>query len=383
MNKRQRMVLIALIGIMAVLMAGCNLVRVNEEKDRQIVVAKVNGKEILKGAVLDQYRANYGVPEEYDEQILTGILDALIEEELVKQKAEAAGYVLNDEVINRAREEYEQSLKDYAEALREEAGEDDDSDTDYLQKAKEKMSEYYEAAGLSEEEYIENWAKYIAIQDYLDQLTNDITVTETEIEEFYQEELEFQLDNPSLAAFYSSVKVVEKPASRTVKHILIKLSDEDMNAISSLRQENKSEEADELRDEKLAEIRKKAEDVLVKAKAGEDFEALIKEYGEDPGMENEENKDGYSMYKDSSMYPEFIEASFKLKEGEISDLVATDAGYHIIKVYEANEDEITPLDEIKDKVQEVLLNQKKSIKIDEFIAEWLEEADIKKYERRL
>jgi hypothetical protein len=41
--------------------------------------------------------------------------------------------------------------------------------------------------------------------------------------------------------------------------------------------------------------------------------SLIEQYGEDPGMEMDEYKDGYKMLRDESMMPEFLEASFKLQ----------------------------------------------------------------------
>jgi len=53
--------------------------------------------------------------------------------------------------------------------------------------------------------------------------------------------------------------------------------------------------------EKLEAIKPKAEEVLNKAKNGEDFEALIKEYGEDPGMESEQYKDGYTVTKTADL----------------------------------------------------------------------------------
>ena len=61
-----------------------------------------------------------------------------------------------------------------------------------------------------------------------------------------------------MAANYSLVSVVKQPASRLVKHILIKLADEDSQAIFALRQEGKEEEADALRDEKLESIKANA-----------------------------------------------------------------------------------------------------------------------------
>ncbi len=79
-----------------------------------------------------------------------------------------------------------------------------------------------------------------------------------------------------------------------------------------------------------------AEDVLAKAKAGEDFDALIAQYGEDPGM-MESQPDGYILSR-GQMVPEFEEASYALEIDEISDIVETTYGYHIIKRYALDPD---------------------------------------------
>ncbi|NLB42896.1 MAG: peptidylprolyl isomerase, partial [Clostridiales bacterium] len=257
-------------------------------------------------------------------------------------------------------------------------------DTDYLQLARDEMKESLESADLTEEDYIKESAEYLAIQNYLDELTDDLTVDDKEIEEYYQKELNSQLEFPSMAAYYPvAVPIVSELAMRRVEHILIMLPDEDIKSIKALRQEEKDEDANKMRDEKLEVIKGKAEAVLTEAKTNENFESLIVKHGEDPGMEAEENKDGYTMYRDASMHEEFLTASFELKEGEISGLVATDVGYHIIKAYEAKEDVIASLENVKEEIQTTLLNQKKSEKTDELIKGWVEEADIKKYENRL
>ena len=78
------------------------------------------------------------------------------------------------------------------------------------------------------------------------------------------------------------------------------------------------------------EAKKLAEEVLDKAKSGEDFDKLIKEYGWDPGMETYEQ--GYYMNRNSNFVDEFKNAGFKLKENEVSDLVeSTEYGWFIIK----------------------------------------------------
>lgn len=79
----------------------------------------------------------------------------------------------------------------------------------------------------------------------------------------------------------------------------------------------------------------KAEEVLEKAKNGDDFAALMTEYSQDPGQPEE----GYTFTK-GYMVQEFEDASYALKEGEISDIVETSYGYHIIKRLPIDEENI-------------------------------------------
>jgi len=81
---------------------------------------------------------------------------------------------------------------------------------------------------------------------------------------------------------------------------------------------------------KDAEARKKAETALKLAKSGRDFAGLAKQFSEDPGSAAQ---GGYlGPFQRGMMVPEFEEAAFAMKAGEISNLVRTDYGYHIIKV---------------------------------------------------
>ena len=412
--KNWRKVLFSTLAVvLAVLVSGCNMVRVNEKKDRNIVVASVNGEKIRKGKLLDryqQYAASYGVSDEDKDQVKSikaNILDGLINQELVRQKAEKAGYKANDKNRAQAEKEYEQTVADYVKSLQQKAEKDKadkdkantdgkagdgkadkdqntDQNVDYEKQARAEMNQSLQSMHMTKKDYIEFVAENIAIQDYLDELTADVSVKDKEIKDYYDQQLKIQKETPTTASYRSSVPIVTQPASRRVKHILIKFSDKDMKKISELRQANKKEEADKLRKKKLEEIKPKADEVLAKVRAGEDFEALMKKYGEDPGMKSEENKDGYTMTRDAGMQPEFLKASFQLKEGETSELVATDNGYHIIKVYEAKEDVIAPLDdEKKEQIRTALRSEKKNQEIDKKIQEWIKKADIRKYEKRL
>jgi len=78
-----------------------------------------------------------------------------------------------------------------------------------------------------------------------------------------------------------------------------------------------------------AQAKKRAEDVLKKAKAGGDFTALAKEYSDDPGSGPRGGDLG--TFTRRQMVPPFADAAFALKPGDLSAIVETDFGFHIIK----------------------------------------------------
>ena len=81
---------------------------------------------------------------------------------------------------------------------------------------------------------------------------------------------------------------------------------------------------------KDAEVKAKAEEVLKRAKAGEDFTALAKKYSEDTG--SAANGGYLGPFQKGRTVKEFEEVAFSMKPGEIAGLVKTQFGYHIIKV---------------------------------------------------
>ena len=96
------------------------------------------------------------------------------------------------------------------------------------------------------------------------------------------------------------------------------------------RQEVKRAEEEQARQAHQKQVREKAEAVLSRARAGEDFAALAKEFSEEEASKDKGGDLGWVVR--GSMVKPFEDAAFALQDGEVSDIVETAYGLHIIKV---------------------------------------------------
>ncbi len=105
--------------------------------------------------------------------------------------------------------------------------------------------------------------------------------------------------------------------------------------------------------------RQLAEQVLARVKAGEDFAALATEFSDDPGSKVKGGDlDWSARYK---FVPDFEEAAWKLQPGQVTDLVKTEFGYHIIKMLERKApDDLTPqtIEDLKDSLSQRRFEEK-------------------------
>ena len=110
-------------------------------------------------------------------------------------------------------------------------------------------------------------------------------------------------------------------------------------------------------DEKgVADAQRRAEDILKQLKAGAKFEDLAKKYSEDPGSAKEGGSLGW-IGKGRTV-PEFEKVSFSLPIGQISDLVKSSYGFHIIRVDARQDAHMKTLDEVKEQIEPILKQQK-------------------------
>jgi peptidyl-prolyl cis-trans isomerase D len=139
-----------------------------------------------------------------------------------------------------------------------------------------------------------------------------ITVEEDQISSYYDDNLtEFQV-----------------PERRRARHILFRAAPDD---------------PDDIHQEQLA----KAEEILEKARSGEDFAALATQHSEGPTAANGGD---LGFFTQGQMVKPFNDAVFSMEPGEISEVVKTDFGYHIIKLEEIQLGGVTPIEDAKDEI---------------------------------
>jgi peptidyl-prolyl cis-trans isomerase D len=132
------------------------------------------------------------------------------------------------------------------------------------------------------------------------------------------------------------------PEEVKVSHILIKTP---------------SPGADGKVDEKgVEEARKKAEDVLKQLKGGAKFEDLAKKYSEDPGSGKQGGELGWIGR--GRTVPEFEKSAFSLAKGQLSDLVKSSYGFHIIRTEDKHDAHLKTIEEVKDQIEPLIKQQK-------------------------
>ncbi len=172
-----------------------------------------------------------------------------------------------------------------------------------------------------------------------DQVKDTPKATDEEVEDFYKK-------NP---------QQFQKPEQVRASHILVSLG-KDAAA------------------EQVAEKQKKAEEILARVKAGEAFDKLAKELSEDPSAK--ENSGDLNFFTREQMVPEFSEAAFGMKKGDLSAPVRSQFGFHIIQVTDRKDTETVALDTVKPQLSAFLTRQKHDGEVRKLLKDLREKASV-------
>ncbi len=343
----------------------------------------------IKNYGLDETNSAYDA---YVQYYRKNIIDMLTNEKLILKKAAELGLdQLSEDEMKNVETAYLKNLSDWYASFETKAkealgistsdtssAEDSADEEKILEKEKELFNEYISGFGLTEETFLK-WQTNTAVQKKVnDYLIKDITVEDSEVDDYITKLIaEAKSAYDKSASDYASdseyQKVWAPDDARRIKYIVVSIPSSDYAEINAARNESGADDAeiDKMRDEKLADIKEKAEAALKKATAdGADFDAVIKEYSsaysEDTAGQTTlvlNNKDGFSEALYNGIYD--------LKNpGDISGLIPTDGGYYIIQYVSGATVSDAEINEYKKTVKEELLSSRQNDKTNSAIEEW-------------
>lgn len=300
------------------------------------IVASVNGDSIMDSQVRQRVAVRYKpqlnklsaqspqMAAQFEKQAMQLATNELVIEQLLAKEAEEAGVKVTEEQLmaeiaaQLAAEKPPLTIEEY-----------------------EKM---VENQGIDFGAWKEYYIRYMTCTKYLEsKVGSAVTVTEADAQKYYDE-------NPD------DFKVPEQVRA---SHILISTRPSDPNADPN---------------QMKAQAKAKAEALLKQVKEGADFATLAKENSADTVSAVRGGDIG--PFGRGQMVPSFEEAAFALKVGEISDLVETQFGYHIIKVAEHHDPNTIPFATAKDRLMESLKRQKMQEAFGDYIEEIQQKASI-------
>jgi len=290
-------------------------------------IALVNGKPISKiqyerRLSVFKKRAAHKGRELKDADLTTAknrILEDLIDAEVLYQQSQKEGIKVNDQTINKQIEKIKKRFPD------EKA----------YKKAIERMH-------ISEKEFRTDIQRAFAIKQLLDtNVRQKITVTDQESKKYYN----------------NNQKLFKRKEQVKISRIWIKVKPNDEES-------------------KKIQARKKIETIQKKIQKGEDFGILAKTYSEGTAAKSKGNL-GY--IERGYMANPFEDAAFSLNVGEVSGILETQSGYHLIKVTDKKPAGIIPYKEVLPMIERQLKKEKKKTETQSYIENLKKSAKIKRF----
>ena len=289
--------------------------------------ARVNGVELSNerfNAFYQEYRRPFGINvagrgDHLDKltRLRKEAMEEMIEQELVRQAAEARNIEVAAEEIDIAIAEISEPFKN--------AGE---------------FNRRIQSEGFTSDSYREHIRRMIAAKRYLDDIRMGVAdVSDEALEKYYR-------DNQYRLTFPEQVRV---------RHIL--LTWKPMGTTDD-----------------RAAIRAQMVPILERARAGEDFAALAREVSDD--YATRQNGGDTGLFQRGQMAPAFEDVAFALQPGEISDPVETSFGVHILRLEERREARLLPLDEIREKLRDHVHEERMEAAVEQEIARLRQKGEV-------
>ncbi len=446
---RKRALLACLVAMVMVL-SSCALVEKDLAVDNASVIIELGDKTVTKAQVSSmlEYQlyyqsvmySMYGMSyDTTDKQIRASALESVLQymtENLVKEaKAEALGFnVITEEEDKAIKETAQKDFDSAKESVKTSEFAESTLEGEELDKAiVARMAE----VGQTYEAYYES-AKSEAIMEKLRQsVIADVSVSDDEIKTEYDSRVASAKTSyeSNLSSYGSSVNsngtVYYAPAGyRYVKHILRGFTEESKTAISDLNSKItgktseitsvdtsiaglgadvaadnpdlvsfnaqkatlEKEKADleaqlaQAKEKAYAELMPTVEEIQGKLTAGEDFSALMEQYGEDPGMEvSPQKENGYAICEGfSSFDPAFTQAAMALEKlGDVTAPVQGENGIHIIQYAADIPEGPVALETVKDTISSELLTNKQDETFTAQVTAWVAESGVKVHKELL
>lgn len=271
------------------------------------VVARVNGQVIsreeldtaMKGVMTQFAQSGRSVPPAKMEEFERQVLEDMVSRELVLEEGRGRNFTNIDAQV-------QTELKRVSEQL----GGD------------EELTKALAETGVSREQYTTRVRDNLIVQETMRHVVEkDTKVTPEEVREAYDKNPEQFKQPPAIRA--SHILILVPPTATEV--------------------------------EKAAK-RAQIEALLHRAKKGEDFTVLAKQFSEDPGSKDQGGDLGF--FPRGRMMPEFEIAAFSLKTNQVSDIVTTSYGHHIIKLTDQHPAKQLSFDEVKDDLENFIKSNK-------------------------
>jgi peptidyl-prolyl cis-trans isomerase C len=313
-----------LAGAFLVVVAGCSPADpvANVEPDSK-KVAVFEGGEVTLGE-LQEFAQQSGAGElspqspQY-ETVVAQLMPQLVDIEIAKAYAEEQGITVTEAEVNKEIE----SLKDQVAQQAQAQGQDVNRE--------EAFDQALQQVNLTEQQLRQQVREQLPIQKVQKRVAGGVGPSQGEVEQFYQQ---------------NKVSQFTTPATRCTRHILF----------------NKDQ-------------KEKAEEVKKQLQEGGDFAALAKQYSQDPG--SAERGGDLGCIGKGETVPNFEEAAFNAKQGEIVGPVETEFGYHLLEVTDIREESTQPLSEVEAQIRDQLTADAQAKKFEVWLQKQKEQRNVK------